>query len=78
MEYLCPSSLKPDYPTEQTLKPHHPRCVAGDAVRFSFKPQNNGCDLMPATTPGKEHRAESTPVYCLCRLHEGIRHHWED
>ena len=24
------------------------------------------------------HRAGSTSVYCLCRLHEGIRHHWED
>ena len=30
------------------------------------------------TTPGKMHRAGSTSVYCVCRLHEGIRHRWED
>ena len=35
-------------------------------------------DLLPTTTPGKVHRAGSTSVYCLCRLHEGIRHRWED
>ena len=29
-------------------------------------------DLLPTTTPGKVHRAGSTSVYCLCRLHEGI------
>ena len=42
------------------------------------KPKHNRHDLLPTTTPGKVHRAGSTSVYCLCRLHEGIRHYWED
>ena len=33
-----------------------------------------GHDLQPATTPGKVHRAGSTSVYCIYRLHEGIQH----
>ena len=48
-------------PTEQNLKPHHPRGGERDTVRFSFKLQ-------------EKHRAGSTCVYCLCRLREGIRH----
>ena len=65
-------------PTDQTLKPHHPRGDARDAVRLSFKPKHSRHDLLPMTTPGKVHRAGSTSVYCLCRLHEGIQHRWED
>ena len=51
---------------------------ARDTVRLSFKQKHSGHDLLPTTTPGKMHRAGSTSVYCVCRLHEGIRHRWED
>ena len=59
-------------PTEQTLKPHYPSGGARDVVLLSYKPKHSRHDLMPTTTPGKMHRAGSTSVYCLCRLHEGI------
>ena len=77
--YQKPGMMPPSFcswqdPTEQTLKPHHPRGGARDAVRISFKPEHSGHDLMSATTPGKLHRAGSTSVYCLCPLLEGIRH----
>ena len=62
-------------PNEQTLKTHHPRGGACDAVRLSFKPKHSRHDLLPKTTPGKVHRAGSTSVYCLSRLHTGIQHH---
>ena len=65
-------------PTEQTLKPHYPRGGARHTVRLWFKPKHNRHDLMPTITPGKVHRAGSTSVYCLCRLHERIQHRWED
>ena len=65
-------------PTEQTLKPHYPRGGARDTVWLSFKQKHSRHDLLPTTTPGKMHRAGSTSVYCVCRLHEGIRHRWED
>ena len=41
-------------------------------MRLSFKPKHGRHELLPTTTPGKIHRAGSTSVYCLCRLHEGI------
>ena len=65
-------------PTEQTLKPHYPRAGARDTVWLSFKQKYSRHDLLPTITPGKMHRAGSTSVYCLCRLHEGIRHRCED
>ena len=69
-QYLCSD------PTEQTFK-HYPRGGARDTVRLSFKQNHSRHDLLPTTTPGKMHRAGSTSVYCV-RLHEGIRHRWED
>ena len=65
-------------PTEQTLKPHYPRGGARDTVRLSFKQKHSRHDFRPTTTPGKMHRAGSTYVYCVSRLHEGIRHRWEN
>ena len=44
---------------------------------LSFKQKHSRHDLLPTTTPEKMHRAGSTSVYCVCRLHEGIRHRWE-
>ena len=44
----------------------------------TFKPEHSVHCLLSVTTPGKVHRARSSPVYCLCRLHQGIRHSWED
>ena len=61
-----------------TLKPHYPRGGAKDTVWLSFKQKYSIHDLLPTTTPGKKHRAKSTSVYCVCRLHEGIRHRLED
>ena len=62
-QYLCSD------PTEITFKPHHPR----GAVQLSFKVIHSEPDLLPTTTPEKEHRAGSTSVYSLC-----FRHSWED
>ena len=64
--------------TEHTVKPHYPRGGARDAVRLSIKPKHSRHDILPTTTPGKVHRAGSTPVYGLSRLPEGIQHRWED
>ena len=57
---------------------YHSRCSARDAVWLSFEPEQSGHDLLPAITPGRVNRSRSTSVYCLCRLHEAIRHRWED
>ena len=65
-------------PAEQTLKPHYPKGGARDTVRLLFNPKHSRHDLLPTTTPGKGHRAGSTSVYCLCRLHKGIQHRCED
>ena len=56
--------------TEQTLKPHYPIGGPRDTVQLLFKPKHSRHDLLPTTTPGKVHRAGSTSVYCLCRLHK--------
>ena len=64
-------------PTEQTLKPRHPRGGARDSVWLSFEPEHSGHDILSATTPGKVNIARSTSVCCLSRLREGIRHHLE-
>ena len=45
--YLCSD------PTEQTVKPHHPRGGARDAVWLSFEPEHRGHDILPTTTSGK-------------------------
>ena len=45
-------------------------------TQSGFRSNHSRHDHLPTTTPGKVHRAGSTSVYCLCRLHEGIRYRW--
>ena len=80
-ELICPTDCTDGYIGnifEHTLKLHYHRGGARDSARLSFKPKHSRHDLLATTTPGKVHRAGSTSVYCLCRLHECIRHRWED
>ena len=66
------------FPVHWVLKPQYLRAGARDTVRLSFKPNHSRHDFLPTTTQEKVHRAGSTSVYCLCHLHEGIQHRWED
>ena len=47
-------------------------------MRLSFKQKHSRHDLLPTTTPGKMHRVAIDSVYCVCRLHEGIRQPLEE
>ena len=60
-------------PTEQTLKPHHPRGGARDEVRLSFESEHSRDDFSVWYNSKKS--AWNLCILSLSSLlHEGIRH----